>query len=68
MQVCTTTTFSADTTVYAGTPLVLDAWMSLGEIDLTSAVVTLYDFDIPVIGGEGGGVVGGEGGGVVGPQ
>lgn len=67
-EVCTTTTFSADETVYAGTPLVLDTWINLGEIDLTSVVCTLYDFDINVIGGEGGGVIGGEGGGVLGPE
>lgn len=65
---CTTTIFSANETDFPGTPLVLDQWMSLAEVNLASVVATLYSFDIPVIGGEGGGVVGGEGGGVVGPQ
>lgn len=67
-QVCTTTQYTADAEVFSGTPLVLDQWLNLGEIDLTSAVVTLYDFDINVIGDEGGGVIGDEGGSVVGPE
>lgn len=49
MQVCTTTQFTADTEVFSGTPLQLDVWLSLGEIDLTSAVVTLHDYDIEII-------------------
>lgn len=57
-EVCVTTTFSADETVYAGTPLVLDTWLNLGEIDLTSAVVTLYDYDIEIIIGPGEGPLG----------
>lgn len=66
--VCTDTIFSANETDFPGTPLVLDAWLPLDVVNLNSVVVTLHSFDIPVIGGEGGGVVGGEGGGVVGPE
>lgn len=67
-QVCTDTIFTANEADFPGTPLVLDAWLPLGATNLNLVTVTLHSFDIPVIGGEGGGVVGGEGGGVVGPE
>lgn len=66
--VCTETIFSANETDFPGTPLVLDTWLSLGNVNLNSVVVTLFDYDIEAIGGEGGGVVGPEDGGVVGPE
>lgn len=67
---CQTKNFTADVTAFEGTPLTLDEWLPLDAVNLNSVVVTLWDFDINVIGGEGpgGGVVGGENGGVVGPQ
>lgn len=48
-DVCETTQFTADPEVFEGTPLVLDEWVSLGNVNLNSVVVTLWDFDIGVI-------------------
>lgn len=67
-DVCETIQFTADPEAFEGTPLVLDEWVNLGNVNLNSVVVTLFDYDIEAIGGEGGGVVGPEDGGVVGPE